>query len=97
MLFLLFKNAQDSSYSSVILFDTGIGDAYKESSIKSFGGKRLGAQEALISDFYHSNQFKKVILINETNLTLQEAVFLFKKFICSKYIQHANYMNNSNQ
>ena len=40
MLFLLFKNALDSSYISVILFGTDIGHAYKESSIKSFEVKR---------------------------------------------------------
>ena len=36
MLFLLLKNAKDSSYSSVILFDIGKGQKYKENSIKSF-------------------------------------------------------------
>ena len=33
MLFLLFKNAKDSSYNPVIVFDTGTVDANKERSI----------------------------------------------------------------
>ena len=32
MLFLLLKSAKDSSYSLVILFDSGTGHTYKESS-----------------------------------------------------------------
>ena len=53
MLFLLFKNAKDPSYSSVILFDTSTGHVYKESSVKSFEGKIYGTQEALTSDVCH--------------------------------------------
>ena len=69
MLFLLLKNAKDSSYSSVILFDSGIGHTYKENSIKSFEGKRWGTQETLISDVFHNYQFLKRILINVTHMT----------------------------
>ena len=41
---------------------------------------------------------KKVILINVTHITPEEAVYLLKNlFLCIKGIQHANYMNNSNK
>ena len=49
------------SYRSVILFDTGTGNTYKETSIKSFVIKRSGAQETLINDFCHNYHFHKVI------------------------------------
>ena len=61
MLFLLLKNAKDSSYNSVILFDAVTGHTYRENSIKSFEGERRGTQEALISDVCHNYQIQNVI------------------------------------
>ena len=55
MLFLLLKNAKDSSYSLVNLFDPGTGHKYKKN--KSFDGKRGGSHEMLISDVCHNYQF----------------------------------------
>ena len=49
--------AKDSSYSSVILFDTGLGHTYKENPIKSFEGKKLETQETLINDVCHNYRF----------------------------------------
>ena len=45
VLILLLKNAKD--FNSVILFDTGTGDTYKENSVKSSECKRYGSHETL--------------------------------------------------
>ena len=55
MPFLLLKNAKDSSYSGVNLFDADTGHSY----IKSFDGKRGGSQEMLISDVCHDYHIQK--------------------------------------
>ena len=55
MLFLLLKNAKDSSYSLVNLFDPGTAHTYKKN--KYFGGKRAGSHEMLISAVCHNYQF----------------------------------------
>ena len=57
MLFRFLSKAKDSSYSSVILFDTGTGHTYKENPIKSFEGKKLETQETLINDVCHNYRF----------------------------------------
>ena len=59
MLFLLLKNAKDSSYSGVNLFDAGTGHSYN----KYFDGKRGGSHEMLVSDVCHDYHIQKVILI----------------------------------
>ena len=51
MLFLLLKNAKDSSYSSVILFDTVKGQTYRENTINTLTENRRETQEVLISDY----------------------------------------------
>ena len=66
MLFLLLKNAKDSSYSSICLM---LALATHTKKIKSFDGKRGGSHEMLISDVCHNYQFQKVILINVTHIT----------------------------
>ena len=56
MLFLLFKNAKDSSYSWINLFYTGTGNTYEE---KSFDGKIWESHEMVITDVCHTYQFKR--------------------------------------
>ena len=51
MMFLLLKNAKDSSYSSVILFDTVKGQTYRENTINTLTENRRETQEVLISDY----------------------------------------------
>ena len=54
MLFLLLKNAKDSSYSRVNLTPALATNTKK---IKSFDGKTGGSHEMLISDVCHNYQF----------------------------------------
>ena len=51
MLLLLLKNAKDSSNSSVIVFDTVTGQAYRENPIIFLTENRQGTQEVHISDY----------------------------------------------
>ena len=96
MLFLLLKNAKDSSLTESSCLTLALATHTKK--IKSFDGKRGGSHEMLISDVCHNYQFYKVILINVTHITPEEAAYLLKNlFLCIKGIQHANYMNNSNK
>ena len=96
MLFLLLKNAKDSSLAESSCLTLALATHTKK--IKSFDGKRGGSHEMLISDVCHNYQFYKVILTNVTHITPEEAVYLLKTlFLCIKGIQHANYMNNSNK
>ena len=55
MLFLLLKNAKDSSYSLVNLFALALATHTKK--INSFDGKRGGSHEMLISDVCYNYQF----------------------------------------
>ena len=62
MLFLLLKNAKDSSLAKSSCLTLALATNTKK--IKSFDGKRGGSHKMLISDVCHNYQFKKVILIN---------------------------------
>ena len=96
MLFLLLKNDKDSKLAESSCLTLALATHTKK--IKSFDGKRGGSHEMLISDVCHNYQFKKVIFINVTHITPEEAVYLLKNlFLCIKGIQHSNYMNNSNK
>ena len=67
MLFLLLKNAKDSSLAEASCLTLALATHTKK--IKSFDGKRGGSHEMLISDVCHNYQFLKVILINVTHIT----------------------------
>ena len=67
MLFLLLKNAKDSSLAESSCLTLALATHTKK--IKSFDGKRGGSHEMLISDVCHNYQFSKVILINVTHIT----------------------------
>ena len=67
MLFLLLKNAKDSSLAESSSFSLALATHTKK--IKPFDGKRGGSHEMLISDVCHNYQFQKVILINVTHIT----------------------------
>ena len=69
MLFLLLKNAKDSSLAESSCLTLALATHSKK--IKSFDDKRGGSHEMLISDVCHKKnyQFKKVILINVTHIT----------------------------
>ena len=54
MLFLLLKNAKDSSLAESSL---KLALATHTKKIKSFDGKRVGSQEMLISEVCHNYQF----------------------------------------
>ena len=66
MLFLLLKNAKDSSLAESSCLTLALAAHTKK--IKSFDGKRGGSHEMLISDVYHNYQCSKVILINVTHI-----------------------------
>ena len=55
MLFLLLKNAKDSSLAESSCFTLALATQTKK--IKSFDGKRGGSHEMLISDVCHNYQF----------------------------------------
>ena len=55
MLFLLSKNAKDSSLAESSCLTLALATHTKK--IKSFDGKRGGSHEMLISDVYHNYQF----------------------------------------
>ena len=55
MLFLLLKNAKDSSLAESSCLMLALATHTKK--IKSFDGKRVGSHEMLISDVCHNYQF----------------------------------------
>ena len=67
MLFLLLKNAKDSSLAESSCLTLALATRTKK--IKSFDGKRGGSHKMLISDVCHNYQLKKVTLINVTHIT----------------------------
>ena len=70
MLFLLLKNAKDSSLAESSCLTLALATHTKK--IKSFDSKIGGSHEMLISDVCHNYQFQKVILINVTHITPYE-------------------------
>ena len=67
MLFLLLKNAKDSSLAESNCLTLALATHIKK--IKSFDGSRGGSYKMLISEVCHNYQFLKVILINVTHIT----------------------------
>ena len=55
MLFLLLKNAKNSSLAESIIFMLALATHTKK--IKSFAGKRGGSHKMIISDVCHNYQF----------------------------------------
>ena len=51
MLFLFLKNGKDSSYSSVILFDSGTGHTYNKIQLSHLGAKDEGHRKRLLVMF----------------------------------------------